>query len=187
MDEDTKNLILKRMDENHQDLKDVKAAILKIQVGIVGQDHCDAYRTDFARKLQLHDDQIREIKTVCDGYTATKPDLVNGVDLKEAKDDAIQHFGDRYDDLEARVDKIEDRGRLIDLTWNTVRGNTVLKGAFSLWGLAIVLIAYDRIRVAIIEYGLYTVVVSVGVIIIGLLLLWIMMNRDATKKLMMRL
>ena len=182
MDEDTKTLILKRMDENHEDLKEVKASILIIQMGIVGQAHCDAYRRGFEAVLISHDTRIRDLKTICDGYIAIKSDLIDGVDLKEAKDDAIRHFGTRYDDLEVRMQKFEDRARLWSLTWDTVKGNSVLKGAFGLWFLAIALIAYDRIRVFAQDYGTHTAVVVVGIIIVGLIMLWCLVNRDATKK-----
>jgi hypothetical protein len=182
MDEDTKTLILKRMDENHTDLKEVKAALLTIQMGIVGQVHCEAYRRNFENVLQSHDTRIRDLKTICDGYVATKSTLIDGVDLKEAKDDAIQHFGTRYDDLEARMRKHEDRDRLWELTWDTVKGNSVLKGAFGVWFLAIALIAYDRIRVFAIEYGTHTAIVVVGIVIVGLIMLWCLVNRDATTK-----
>ena len=182
MDETTLQLILTRMDENHDDLAEVKKDIAAIRLGIVGQASCDAYRRDFEKKLQSHDTQIRELKTVCDGYIATKTQLIDGVELQEAKSQAIQESGTEIKLLAARVSKIEDRSRLIDLTWDTVRGNSVLKGAFGTWFLAVALIGYGRINEAILQYGLHTVIVAVGVIVVGLIMVWALWNKDATKK-----
>jgi hypothetical protein len=175
MDEDTLALILSRMDENHQDLKEVKESISEIKSGIVGQVHCDAYRRDFTAKLSEHTEQIRELKTVCDGYQATKTILISETALRDAKDDAIKQSGNRYDSLEPRVAELERYVKLVGFVWGNPAVKTLLVGSL----LTMIGVYWGRIG----QYGWHVVGGFLVAVAIVLAMSWISRrkNREVTK------
>jgi hypothetical protein len=175
MDGDTLELILARIDENHQDWKDVKVSIEKIQASIVGQAHCDDYRRDINAKLTEHTEQIRELKTVCDGYQATKTILISETELRDAKDDAIKQAGGKYDQLEERVKKLEHYVEVFGFAWSNPVARTFIVGSF----LTLVGVYWGRIG----QYGWHLVGAFLGAVAIVLLMSWFSRrkNREVTK------
>jgi hypothetical protein len=176
MDDTTVQLILSRMDENHRDLSELKESISDIKAGIVGQVHCDAYRRDFDSKLADHTEQIRELKTICDGYQVTKPTLIGENELRDAKDDAIHQAGVKYDRLEARVENIEKYIQLVGFVWGNPAVKTLLIGSF----LTMVGVYWGRIG----QYGWHLVGAFLGAVLIVLVMTWLsrQKNREETKK-----
>jgi hypothetical protein len=175
MDEDTLSLILKRMDENHNDLKEVKESISDLKAGIVGQVHCDAYRRDFAAKLYEHTEQIRELKTVCDGYQATKTILISETELRDAKDEAINQSNGKYEVLEQRVKALEHYIEVFGFVWGNPLVKTFIVGSL----LTLVGVYWGRIG----QYGWHLVGAFLGAVSIVLVMSWISRrkNREATK------
>jgi hypothetical protein len=175
MDEDTLALILSRMDENHQDLKEVKESISEIKSGIVGQVHCDAYRRDFTAKLTAHESQIREIRTICDGYQATKTLLISENELRDAKDEAINQSDGKVKALEARVETLENYPKLAGFVWGNPLVKTLVIGSV----LTAAGVYWGRIG----QYGWHIVGAFLGAVAIVLMMSWISRrkNREVTK------
>jgi hypothetical protein len=168
MDEDTLALILSRMDENHQDLKEVKESISEIKSGIVGQVHCDAYRKDFNHRLV-------KVEEVCTSYQATKAVLISETALRDAKDDAINHSDGKVKALEARVETLENYPKLAGFVWSNPIVKTLVVGSL----LTAVGVYWGRIG----QYGWHIVGAFLGAVAIVLMMSWISRrkNREVTK------
>jgi Flp pilus assembly protein TadB len=174
MDEQKFQLVLNGLEKNEKAITALKETVDR---GMVGRDNCDFFRRAFNTRLT-------KVEEVCVAYQATKNALVSENELRDAKDDAIQQAGRRCDGMEERLKAVEKRGQIWYLGWDEVKGSSVWKAAFLSWFVIAAMVAYDRIRVAIIDYGLHTVIVVVGLIILCLVALWIVMNRDATKRIL---
>lgn len=81
-----------------------------------------------------------------------------------------------------RIRTLEDKKRLIDLTWCTVKNNSVLKAAATGIALAVALPAIGRWNEGVEKFGLHTMLLWTGAVICGLIILWAFMNREATRR-----
>jgi hypothetical protein len=170
-------LILQLLQESRESVDKLTVAVNDLKLGIVGQPNCDAYRRDINQRLT-------RVEEVCTTYQATKSDLISESDLMAAKEDAIQKVVSRYENLETRMQTLEAKDRLLNLTWDTVKNNTVLKAAFMGLSLSVLLPAYGRIDVAIKDYGIHAVLIGSAVVLMALLCLWALINPAATKKML---
>jgi hypothetical protein len=162
--------------------------ISDIDKNIVGQDRCEEHRRDGVSHCRAvnakFNTRLCEVEKICFGYEAVKEQIVDGADLQEAKESAINIASANFGQLDTRVRRLEDKSRLIDLTWDTVKNNTVLKAAFTGLALAVSLPALGRWNEGVALYGLHSMVIGASIFLVGLILLWAFMNRAATRKLL---
>jgi hypothetical protein len=156
------DLILALLKESRDAVKELTDAVRKLESGIVGQPNCEIYRGDINRRLV-------KVEETCIEYRSMKEQTVDTVDLQLAKSEAIDTSNDKYVAMDGRVRVLEDKARLLNLTWKTVWDNSVSK-TFVLGGiLGLAGIYYGRILDTIALYGWHMVSIGiVAVVILGI-------------------
>jgi hypothetical protein len=152
-----------------------------MQSTIVGQQHCDAYRKDFNKRLT-------DVESVIIVYKATKDDVVNTQELRDAKEAAVQAAGlacaPVIIEMQKDIKDIQSKLRFVDgtlFTWNTVQKSPLLKNTFYLGILGLAMIAYGRINDAITQYGPKDVAMFIGALLLLALVMWLSHSRNRGK------
>jgi hypothetical protein len=161
-------LILSLLKESRDAVKELAKAVNKLERGIVGQVNCDAYRRDFNQRLT-------KVEEVCTAYQVTKPGLINETELRDARDEAIERAGVKYNQLETRVENIEKYIKLFGFVW----GNPFVKATLIGSLLSVVGVYWGRVG----QYGWHVVGAFLGAVAIVLIMSWISKrnNREVTK------
>lgn len=165
--------LLKSLDKKYGELEKIVAAIDK---SLVGHDRCEEYRRDGIAHCRAvnakFNTRLSRVEEICFGYEA----------VKEKSESELEEAGCRLECFDSRIRKLEDKSRLVDLTWDTVKGNTVLKAAATGLALSVTLPAIGRWNEGVAQYGLHSMLIGAGLFVGGLVLLWAFMNRAATKR-----
>jgi len=86
--------------------------------------------------------------------------------------------------MDGRLKKLEEDRRLIGLTWDTVKNNSVLKAGFFALTLGVASPLVNQITGVSEKYGIREAAIVSAIIIIAIAIAWALMNRSATKKLL---
>jgi hypothetical protein len=134
MDSDTLALILASQTEMKAAITDLAKEVSSINKGMVERTECATHRLELDSRLMRLGERVRVTEGVCNTYEATKDQAVDGLELQEAKEDAIRVSEERFDQaiaaINARLVDIDANIKFIDITrfgWQTVWGNPVLK------------------------------------------------------------
>ena len=130
--------------------------------------------------LQLLKESRDAINSLTDAVNDLKIEIVG----REKCDGYRKDFSCRLDNMDDRLKKLEEDRRLIGLTWDTVRNNSVLKAGFLALAVNAVLPFTGRIGEVSEKYGIREALVVGAIFVIAVAIVWILLNRDATKKLL---
>ena len=153
----------KATDEKVSDLKNC----------IVGEERCSQYRA-------AYDLRLRTVESMCSTLMTDRENIINGEDLLIAKNDVLQATKADVERLDDKIDLINDRLKVLDFTWETVKNNKVLLTTFvsgSIMFLGVVSgRGYDLVQM----YGLHAVLIGLFVLSLGVISAW--MTRKNAKK-----
>ncbi len=130
--------------------------------------------------LQLLKESRDAINSLTDAVNDLKIEIVG----REKCDGYRKDFSCRLDDMDGRLKKLEEDRRLIGLTWDTVKNNSVLKAGFFALTLGVASPLVNQITGVSEKYGIREAAIVSAIIIIAIAIAWALMNRSATKKLL---
>jgi hypothetical protein len=159
-------LILDLLREVREDQKEMNKAISKINSSLVGRDACEGFRKDIYRRIE-------RVESVCTTFEATKGGFIDTNELTEAKICLLEKTALENTELGKRIGVIEDKVRLLDLTWGTVRDNKVILSAFFLWIVSAIGIYSGRVE----EFSIQNIALLLVIVSITVVGLWAILNR----------
>lgn len=132
--------------------------------------------------LELILEAQREMK----GNIKELTDAINTLNLNIVGQDNCANYREamekKLDAHDERIRALEDKKRLFDLTWCTVKNNSVLKAFATGLVLSVALPAIGRWNEGVEKFGMHQMILWTGGVVFAIIILWVFMNRDATKR-----